>query len=229
MKWFKHMSDAADDEKLAEVLALHGAAGYGVYWLIVEAIAKQMDGTDKCEVRYSSKKWAQVAHVDSRTLAKYLQTFSDLALIVMKKCGKFVTIKIHNLLKIRDEHSRKLRRGSRETPEQEVDLEVDSEKTPPLDQSNNQSVFSGKKKHMEILLRHMKEIEVQPSMLFAMEQWIRKGISLDKIEGALIETAGNPHRGYRWKDTVKIVEGRERSKSKTTGENNWEGVFDDEP
>ena len=130
MKWFKHLSEAPDDEKLAEVLDLHGASGYGVWWLIVEAVAKQMDKTNKCEVRYSSKKWSRVAHVDSRTLAKYLQTFSNLALIVQQKCDKFVTISIPKLLDLRDNHTNNLQVTKPPACKQEVEVEVDKNLKP---------------------------------------------------------------------------------------------------
>jgi Holliday junction resolvase len=121
------MSDASHDEKLAEVLELHGASGYGVFWLIVEAVAAQMDHTDKCEVKYSSKKWAYITHTDRRTLAKYLQTFSKLALIVSQKCDKFVIVKIPKLLELRDNHTKNLQVTKPATCKQEVEVEVEEE------------------------------------------------------------------------------------------------------
>ena len=127
MKWFKHLSDAGHDEKLAEVLDLHGASGYGAFWLIVEAVASQMDKSDKCEVKYSMKKWSYITHTDRRTLAKYLQTFGNLALIVLQICDKIVTIKIPKLLDLRDNHTTNLQVTKPATCKQEVEVEVEVE------------------------------------------------------------------------------------------------------
>lgn len=125
MKWFKHLSEAPDDEKLAEVLDEHGAGGYGVWWLIVEAVARQMDKTTKCDVRYSFKKWVRITHVDRRTLAKYLQTFDNLALIVLQNCDKFVTISIPKLRDLRDNHTNNLQVTTPPACKQEVEVEVE--------------------------------------------------------------------------------------------------------
>lgn len=125
MKWFKHFSDASHDEKMSEVLDLHGANAYGVFWLIVEAIAMQMDDSVKCEARYSMKKWANITHVDRRTLARYLQTFNILTLIVQQNCDKFVTIKIPKMLELRDNHTKNLQATIPVTCKQEVEVEVD--------------------------------------------------------------------------------------------------------
>ena len=121
------MSDASTNEKLAEVLDTHGAAAYGVFWLIVEAVAFKMNESDKCEVRYSNKKWAQIAHVDSRTLAKYLQTFCKLSLIMQQNYDKYVSIKIPKLLKLRDNYTKNLQVTSQPTCKQEVEVDVEGE------------------------------------------------------------------------------------------------------
>lgn len=129
MKWFKHFSDAHDDEKLSEALCIHGAGAYGVFWLIVEAVAAQMDGTNKCLARYHYKKWATITHVDRRTLTRYLQTFNILTLIVSQECDNFVTIEIPKLLKLRDNYTKDLQATTRKTSKQEVEVEVEEEKT----------------------------------------------------------------------------------------------------
>ena len=41
MKYILHDTNASDDEKLAELLILHGCEGYGLFWLILEKIGKQ--------------------------------------------------------------------------------------------------------------------------------------------------------------------------------------------
>lgn len=38
-EWFRHDVHAARDEKCARLIELHGAAGYGIWWLIIEFLA----------------------------------------------------------------------------------------------------------------------------------------------------------------------------------------------
>ena len=50
--WFKHDDDAAMDEKLIELRMLHGPAGYGVWWMIVEYMHKH-EGTIESVERFA--------------------------------------------------------------------------------------------------------------------------------------------------------------------------------
>ena len=43
MKWFKHDSDASQDNKLQNVLLDYGLEGYGLYWHCLELIAGKVD------------------------------------------------------------------------------------------------------------------------------------------------------------------------------------------
>ena len=43
MKWFKHMSDMADDVKIKRLVRKHGIAGYGLYCYILERIVRRLD------------------------------------------------------------------------------------------------------------------------------------------------------------------------------------------
>lgn len=43
MKWMKHDCDANRSPKLERLLMVHGAAGFGLYWLIVELIGDPID------------------------------------------------------------------------------------------------------------------------------------------------------------------------------------------
>lgn len=43
MKWLQHNSDALEDRKLVDLAMKYGAEGIGVYWVVVERIAKKME------------------------------------------------------------------------------------------------------------------------------------------------------------------------------------------
>lgn len=107
MRWFKHLSEAADDEQLADILAEYGPEGYGVYWLMVEVVAKQMDKTLRCDVEYSIEIWARKFFISKRKTCEYLQVFSEKNLISSSESGKKITVNIPNLLKFRDEYSQR--------------------------------------------------------------------------------------------------------------------------
>lgn len=137
MRWLKHLSQAAEDEKLAEVLDLHGAEGYGIYWLIVEKIAFLMDGSERTEARYSVKKWAKFCGKSPKVFRKFLESFEKLSLFNVEICknnSDFLIIDCPNLLKYRDEYSKKsgqtpdkLPTDSGATPDQDRDRETETE------------------------------------------------------------------------------------------------------
>ena len=57
MRWFKHMTHSAYDEKLSQLRDEYGLEGYGFWWSIVEIIAAQVDENEQTSVTFSAKKW----------------------------------------------------------------------------------------------------------------------------------------------------------------------------
>lgn len=137
MRWFKHLSLAAEDEKLAEVLEVFGAEGYGVYWIILEKIAFLMDGTDKTSARYSVKKWSKFCGKSPKVFRKFLESFEKLLLFRVEICqnnSDFLIIDCPNLLKYRDEYTKKsgqtpdnIPEVSGQTPDQDRETETETE------------------------------------------------------------------------------------------------------
>ncbi len=128
MRWFKHLTNARNDEALSELLDEFGALGYGIWWTILEMIAQQMDKTDRCSARYSLKKWSKSCQVSVKKFQKVVSFLSKLEKLSAKKCEKnsnFLIIECRNLLKFRDKCSKKsgqcpdnVRTLSGATPEQ---------------------------------------------------------------------------------------------------------------
>ena len=50
MKWFKHQSEARNDEKIARLEDKAGLEGYGFYFKMLEIVAQIIDSTDRHEV-----------------------------------------------------------------------------------------------------------------------------------------------------------------------------------
>ncbi len=114
MKWLKHMTAAWDDEKLAALVGQSGEAGlarYGAYWRIAEMVASQMEGAfPSCSLSYPLWRWARELFVRKSYASSILLRLQKEGLIGIEgdlNAGQTVTVKMPNLLKYRDEYSKK--------------------------------------------------------------------------------------------------------------------------
>ncbi|CAK0754979.1 hypothetical protein CCP3SC15_2010001 [Gammaproteobacteria bacterium] len=140
MRWFKHMTDSHDDEKLAALLAEHGLEAYGLWWLIVEKVAKQIpkDGA-RHEVSYPVSSWLRLTGMyHHKRFRIYVQSMHDLRLISAQSPNNLctisglsqkdvLTISVPNVLKFRDEYTKKSRQNTDKLPSKIIDTEADTE------------------------------------------------------------------------------------------------------
>lgn len=146
MKWFKHMSDASEDEFLSGLEAIFGWEGYGRWWKILEIIAKQMDKSDKCSACYPWSDWQRLLKGKKGKLEEFLihcekknkiylryndafQVHSDFISdsfpvhfgnkteMKGKQNGNVLEIYCPKLLEFRDEYSRKSGQSPDTTPD----------------------------------------------------------------------------------------------------------------
>ncbi len=164
MRWFKHLSDAHNDESMAELIDEFGAAGYGVWWIILEKIAAQMDKSGRCDARYSFKKWSKSCGLSVKKFQKTVSFLTKLEKLSAKVCEKnsnFLIIECRNLLKFRDEYSKKSghtpdrrRIKSGHTPHQETETETETE-TEVFNSDNDKPLSkSGKIDFRELLMEN---------------------------------------------------------------------------
>lgn len=112
MKWFKHMTDSQDDEKLSDLIAEGGLEAYGFWWRLLEIVASQMgkDG-EKCSATYSMARWSQLLYCHHHTVGKYIGKLQVRGMVrgevELGKGYSKLTVTIPNLLKYRDEYSKK--------------------------------------------------------------------------------------------------------------------------
>lgn len=66
MKWFKHLSVARNDERIARLEDKAGLEGYGFYFKMLEIVAEVVDASDKCEVTFSLTRWGRQANITSK-------------------------------------------------------------------------------------------------------------------------------------------------------------------
>lgn len=151
MKWFKHMTQSHSDEKLAQVLSLHGPEGYGFWWLLVEIVASQTGKSDdKCSVAYPITYWMRLTGIYHLKKLRILVECMNNLKLMSAQCPPNVstisalsmkdvlTISMPNILKYRDEYTKKTgqkkenvpSRIKKENKETEEDKEKDK-RTPP--------------------------------------------------------------------------------------------------
>ena len=121
MKWFKHLSSARDDERIAELEDIAGLEGYAMYFKLLEIVAASMDQTDRCSVIYSVSRWATLTNchpIKARTLVGKV---GSCGLVEARFEEGRIEVTIPNLLKHRDNHTKNLQVACK----QEVEVEVD--------------------------------------------------------------------------------------------------------
>ena len=129
MKWFRHMSDMSDDEFVVELEQIFGLEGYARWCKLLEAIAKQMNKTDKCSVSYPWSKWQTILRGKQKKLETFLEHLENQRKIFLKQNGNILEIGCRKLLDLRDEYTKK----SGQTPDRcqenvapEVEVDVDN-------------------------------------------------------------------------------------------------------
>ena len=131
MKWFKHLSNARDDERIAQLEDAAGLEGYGFYFKLLEIVASAMDGTDRCEVGYSISRWGTLTNchpIKARTLVGKVVSCG---LVESRLDGDRLLVRIPNLLKFRDNHTKNLQVTCKQEKEKEKEQETTNKSPPP--------------------------------------------------------------------------------------------------
>lgn len=136
MKWFKHMTASARDEKIALLEAEFGLEGIGFYWRVLEIIAGEMDANLKTSVRFPAKIWAKLFGISAKKFQNLAEFCENVNLFSLKIEGDLVTIDCPKLLTIKDERTSKDARNMSKSPDKvrtksgldiDVDIELDVE------------------------------------------------------------------------------------------------------
>lgn len=128
MRWFKHMTNSIDDEKISKLVDECGLEGYGFFWRVLEMIAAQVDDDGKNYCSYSKRAWCNKLAINHQTWSKLIASCEQAGLFEVSyseqegsKKGasqhQIITVKSPNILKYRDEWSRKKAKNSGMSPE----------------------------------------------------------------------------------------------------------------
>ncbi|NTU49502.1 MAG: DUF4373 domain-containing protein [Desulfobulbaceae bacterium] len=124
MKWFKHMSHSHIDEKLASIISENGLEGYGFWWMLMEVVAAQCVD-EKCSATYTLPHWSRLLCCHHHKVVKYMVALAGLpkgyslvtppvthglqGIVTVEYVEGKIRVTIPNLLKYRDEYSKKSR------------------------------------------------------------------------------------------------------------------------
>lgn len=142
MRWFKHMTASADDEKLARLRDRFGLEGYGFWWSVVEIIAASLDESEQTSVTFSAKKWGNSLGISPKKFRIMAEFCANTGLFSIKSDSEYITIDMPNLLKFKDEYTDRKGKKSGECRDKlrssrarvkETDTDTDTElNIPPL-------------------------------------------------------------------------------------------------
>ena len=118
MKWFKHICTSYHDENLSLMTDELGMEGYGFWWRTLEVVAEKMDETDNYSCTFSAKKWGNFYGFSAKKFEKFARIFEKFGLLSVEILENSITISIPNLLKYKDEWSRRKAKNSRVTPKE---------------------------------------------------------------------------------------------------------------
>lgn len=129
MQWFKHTCAARKGEFIQKLISVYGLEGYARWFFMLEIIGERMDKSDLCWATFPLKTWMDELKCRRKNLGEFLTFCAKEEKIIVEHSpdifdifpvdvehlrnifatsGKDVlTIKIPNLLKIKDEYSRK--------------------------------------------------------------------------------------------------------------------------
>lgn len=139
MRWLKHMTRTRSDEKIALLLSEFGPWGYGIFWMILEIIAEQVDESGRDYATFPEKTWRQNLGISASKFQNFLASCQKSGVFCAffdddceKKSPKLITIKAPNILKYRDEYTNRLAKKSGvhpdSVPPKETDTDKDKEK-----------------------------------------------------------------------------------------------------
>ncbi len=107
MRWFKHYTDASDDEFIAGLEEKFGLEGYARWWKLLETVGAQFKKDGPPAAEYPWIIWQSKLRGKRNKLETFLVHLENKQRINRKLTGNVMEIKIPKLLEIRDEYSKK--------------------------------------------------------------------------------------------------------------------------
>lgn len=145
MRWIKHLTATRRDEKIARLIAGFGYRLYGIYWAVLETVAETMKGRD-CSVSYPLTIWSHLLSLRGSHIRKALGDLEVTGLVTVKWDANDVQVTIPNLLKFKDEYSRKFRQTPDKLPSKDREAKTDTEADPSVSKKQKQKAHGAAQK-----------------------------------------------------------------------------------
>lgn len=107
MKWFKHDTNAHNDEKIREMIHEVGCEGYGVYVIVLELVGEKIDENLSPQISISDRVLREKCRLSHQKLVKILSFLDQKMLIFSKLIGKNWEISCPNMLNRLDNWTKK--------------------------------------------------------------------------------------------------------------------------
>lgn len=128
MRFFKHMTNSSQDERIIRLEEEFGLEGYAAYFKVLEIIGSQFSSENQqVSVTFSLKTWRKLLTFPPKKMQNFATFAEKVGLFIVKLEGDDLTIECRNLLKYRDEYSKKKEREASKSPDK---VQTKSRQTP---------------------------------------------------------------------------------------------------
>jgi len=139
------MTRSWNDEGLAKIVGaggMEGLARYGLWWRVLEIIGEQMSSENsKCSVTYPVARWSLLLSLRGSLVFSTLSTLTVSRGATVSRDGDEITVTVPNLLKYRDEYTKKsVVSHDNVPPRTETDKDTDTEPKKDQKKASAQSV-----------------------------------------------------------------------------------------
>lgn len=220
MKWFKHDSDASNDPKIKKLRKKFGMAGYGVYFNILEIIARKMEDRIE-EFGFVPEDWDDDIlsiefDIDTNTLRTMFDFMCDVGLFERKN-GRLYNSKIQGRC---DDYTARILRNKPNNEESTNSVRTKSDNVPLEENRIEENIQSVRVSSLKSLPGITTGDSYQadgfsPKDRIAMKKRLEKALGLKKtnkwqdfIFGTArdVLTAFEKYQGYKYPDNVLLDE-----------------------
>lgn len=111
-EYISHNLNAHDDDKIVALIETHTAAGYGVYWVIVERMGKE-DAVRLADKKHTHIMLARKCNVSVETVKAVIDTCMEFELFQREDTDYFFSQSLRDRMKLREEAYEKKRRAGK--------------------------------------------------------------------------------------------------------------------
>ena len=119
MRWFKHFTDQRSRKEQLQIVWKLGAEGYGIYSIVQEMIAENMDDDKDVSLELPAKVWAKSCGVSVKKFQKFAGILTDFDGFNVVLSGQSIKIWDYKLLKCLDEYTEKSRQRKQNVPQED--------------------------------------------------------------------------------------------------------------